>query len=333
MKTIMSRTVPAAVLLAMCLVLSAGAAALSLTGKVLQVMKAGRYVYVEVADEGKSTWAATTTFDVNVGDTVTFSRDMPMREFFSKELKRTFAQVYFVSRIDVHGRDGAVPRLPAGHPAPAGPRSISPAQPDLSAIVLPQGALSVADLFARRESLPDKPITVHGRVVKFSGPILGRNWLHLRDGTGAAEIGTTGERAFDRREGNGKAPEETVPRVGKMHVVTGAAGELVVSLDDRFQGKDSQLLDPVSQSPDREADGVKGVVPLSVALLAEEDGAVSVGSQRNLEVVLAGHLVGEGGLLMAATAGKGVVGIGSGLEVDFSFHGPVEVQVGGDRSS
>lgn len=153
--------------------------------------------------------------------------------------------------------------------------------------------------------------------------------------TGAAEIDTTVKRNIVRGRDDGEASEEPVPRVRKMHVVAGVAGELVVSLDDRLQGKDLQFLDPVSQSPDGEVDGVEGVVPLSVTLLAEKDGAVSLRDQRNLEVVLAGHLVGEIGSLplMAATAGEGVVGIGTGLEIDLFFRAPVEVQVGGNRRS
>ena len=43
----------------------------------------------------------------------------------------------------------------------------------------------MADVFARRHSLSNKVVTVHGRVVKFSKEIMGKNWIHLRDGTGA----------------------------------------------------------------------------------------------------------------------------------------------------
>ena len=60
-------------------------------------------------------------------------------------------------------------RAPAGVPAQAGP------------------VTSIADIWTNRTGLAGKTVTVHGKVVKFNGGILGRNWLHVQDGTGKAE--------------------------------------------------------------------------------------------------------------------------------------------------
>jgi len=35
-------------------------------------------------------------------------------------------------------------------------------------------------------SLKDKPVQVNGKVVKYNAGIMGKNWLHLQDGSGAA---------------------------------------------------------------------------------------------------------------------------------------------------
>ena len=47
-------------------------------------------------------------------------------------------------------------------------------------------ARTVAELHAQRAQLKDRPVTLRGQVVKYNEGILGRNWIHLRDGTGAA---------------------------------------------------------------------------------------------------------------------------------------------------
>jgi hypothetical protein len=51
-------------------------------------------------------------------------------------------------------------------------------------------AQTVAGIVGGAPKLKDKPVTVRGQVVKFSSGIMGKNWLHLRDGTGSSRDGT-----------------------------------------------------------------------------------------------------------------------------------------------
>jgi hypothetical protein len=44
---------------------------------------------------------------------------------------------------------------------------------------------TVAEIFAQKSKLKEKVVTTRGKVVKFNLNILGRNWIHLRDGTGS----------------------------------------------------------------------------------------------------------------------------------------------------
>jgi hypothetical protein len=48
-------------------------------------------------------------------------------------------------------------------------------------------ARTVAEVWAQRKALKDKPVTIRGKVVKFNPGIMGKNWLHLRDGSGTAD--------------------------------------------------------------------------------------------------------------------------------------------------
>jgi hypothetical protein len=49
---------------------------------------------------------------------------------------------------------------------------------------------TVAELFEKRAELDKKDIVVIGRVVKVSAQIMGKNWLHIQDGTGDPQKGT-----------------------------------------------------------------------------------------------------------------------------------------------
>ncbi len=43
---------------------------------------------------------------------------------------------------------------------------------------------TVAEIFAKAKELDGQKVQVHGKVVKFSPKIMGKNWIHLQDGTG-----------------------------------------------------------------------------------------------------------------------------------------------------
>ncbi|MCB0307362.1 MAG: nucleotide-binding protein, partial [Calditrichaeota bacterium] len=43
---------------------------------------------------------------------------------------------------------------------------------------------TVADIFENSASLAGQTVRVKGKVVKYNANIMGRNWIHLQDGTG-----------------------------------------------------------------------------------------------------------------------------------------------------
>jgi len=186
---------------------NAGSAAAepSITGKVVETMSTAGYTYVLVDTGTKKVWAAGLQFAVKVGDPVTFAAGNIMQNFHSQSLNRDFDQVYFTGSITVNnaGSDAttAVPTLPPGHPslsetpAPVLPpghpslegQSASPA-PDLTLTGIKPAAdgQTIQQIFASAAKLAGKPVSVRGKVVKYNAMILGKNWLHIQDGSGSA---------------------------------------------------------------------------------------------------------------------------------------------------
>ena len=68
-------------------------------GKVLQVMDAGSYTYLEVEEKGQKLWIAALKTKLNKGDIVEFPDSKPMEKFESKTLKRTFDKIIFAESI------------------------------------------------------------------------------------------------------------------------------------------------------------------------------------------------------------------------------------------
>jgi len=122
---------------------------------------------------------------VEVGSEVSFPDGMQMTEFHSESLNRSFSTILFVSEIHTGNETAATPSIPStpsGHP----PVTTSAADNiDVSGISVPAGGTSVATVYADRGTLVGKKVLIRGKVVKFTPGVMGKNWLHLRDGTGA----------------------------------------------------------------------------------------------------------------------------------------------------
>jgi hypothetical protein len=173
---------------------SAPQAMQTVTGTVLETMDAATYTYVRVKTASGEVWAAASTFKVAVGDRVVVPLEMPMENFHSNALKRDFPVIYFASGITKEGEAPASAMgmggamggaLPPGHNPTGAARAVV-----TEVIPQPAGGTTVAALWTNRKALAGKSVTVRGKVVKYNGGILGRNWLHLQDGTGTEKDGT-----------------------------------------------------------------------------------------------------------------------------------------------
>jgi hypothetical protein len=79
---------------------------------------------------------------------------------------------------------GADGDLPKGHPPLGGGKATQKPEAIQKAV----DGKTVAEIHAGKAKLKGKAITVRGRVVKYNGGILGKNWLHIEDGTGNADL-------------------------------------------------------------------------------------------------------------------------------------------------
>jgi hypothetical protein len=153
-----------------------------IAGKVVSTMNAASYTYVEVDTGDAVVWAAAPRTEVTVGDRVFIPGGMPMPDFYSPTLDRRFEVIYFAPVIRVHGANPG-----SAHGAPAA--GAAAAEPDFSGIERPAGGMTVAELREQKADLGGKEVTLRGKVVKYNAGIMGKTWIHVRDGTSGPEGG------------------------------------------------------------------------------------------------------------------------------------------------
>jgi hypothetical protein len=197
-------------------------------GKVLETMDAAGYSYINVATDAGEIWIAVNQSVVEVGEEVTFMDGMVMQNFFSKSLDRTFPEIVFSSGLV--GKGGTPPGMPPAAGTGANPFSQPPGTPPATGAdsfsqalsteggaapammgddittgskkaVVPfaeikvekapgENSYTVNEIFSKATELNGQTVVVRGKVMKVSPRIMGRNWIHIQDGTGSPEANT-----------------------------------------------------------------------------------------------------------------------------------------------
>ena len=111
---------------------------------------------------------------------MTIENPSVMKNFESKVLKKTFPTIVFGTLAGTGGKEFASAHANA-------PQAVTAAT---APIKVPKAsganARTVAEVHTKSAELKDKPVVVAGQVVKFNPAIMGKNWVHLRDGSGDA---------------------------------------------------------------------------------------------------------------------------------------------------
>jgi hypothetical protein len=144
-------------------------------GEVLEAIDASEYTYLRLKTRDGEVWAAVSRAQIKVGATVIIENTMTMKDFKSRTLNRTFPLLVMG---ELGGADRAAPHASRAKPA------VETANLKVAKAAGPN-AKTIAEILTGGAALKDKPVLVRGKIVRYNEGIMGKNWLHLRDGTGA----------------------------------------------------------------------------------------------------------------------------------------------------
>jgi len=145
--------------------------------KVEEILNTSKYSYLYVSENGEKFWIAIPRMEVEIGGTYHYTGGLLKKNFESKEYNRVFETIYLVSNLHSHSGDSGAP---VAHEAgdqgtqSQGTIDVEPAE----------GSIQLADLFSDREKYKGKMVQVTGKCVKVNPMIMGRNWVHVQDGSG-----------------------------------------------------------------------------------------------------------------------------------------------------
>ena len=142
--------------------------------KVLEHKDVSSYTYLKVSENSNEYWIAGPQVKVEDGEVVFYSQGMEMKNFHSETLNKTFPTIYFVQSIT---QSPQAPSLSSVHQQAA-----TSSREQISIEPL-KGGKTIAEIYSQKNKLEGKTVTVRGKVVKYNADIMGRNWIHIQDGT------------------------------------------------------------------------------------------------------------------------------------------------------
>lgn len=145
---------------------------------VKEVVQAKSYTYFKVDENTNERWVAVSKTNAEVGDVFYYDKALLMKDFHSKDLDKTFKEVYFINQISA---------TPLTHPnmggMPAHSGKVETPQKTNLSVDKKEGELTVADIFANSSDYAKKEVEIKGKVVKVNEAVMGKNWIHIQDGT------------------------------------------------------------------------------------------------------------------------------------------------------
>lgn len=150
------------------------------TVQVNEVLQADRYTYLEVNENGNDFWIAIPKSEIVPGQKLFYEGGLLKKNFKSVEFDRVFETIYLVSRYQPIGNkatdtglDEAFSKMNESESTQVEVQKMDPVE----------GVTSLESLMADPGSFEGRVITVQGQVVKLNSQIMGRNWVHIQDGS------------------------------------------------------------------------------------------------------------------------------------------------------
>lgn len=143
-----------------------------------EILQADRYTYLNVTEGSHKFWIATSKTEAEKGKIYLYKGGLMKTNFESVEFKRTFDTIYLVSNII------SASEHPGGNLA-GGQSEQNIGQPISSGGAMPvvKDAITLSELINNKAKYEGKVVTVSGECVKVNNGIMGKNWVHLQDGS------------------------------------------------------------------------------------------------------------------------------------------------------
>lgn len=148
--------------------------------RVVEKIDVGTYTYLRLNEAGKKYWAAISSRPIDTGKQYYYKEGMMMNNFTSKQLNRTFDTILFIQNFSDQAFVSPTPSKNSDY-SPED-NTHSDRKPNIS-VDVPKNGVHLEEIFKNGTKYSGQSVIVRGVISKMNKMIMGRNWIHIQDGS------------------------------------------------------------------------------------------------------------------------------------------------------
>jgi len=149
-----------------------------------EVLPTARYVYLRVKEGEKEFWIATRKVEINKGGVYYYRGGLLKTNFESKEYNRIFDEIYLISKLVSEDHSKHINAPPPSDGIVKTEKVIKEDIPThTEKTVVHKGTIKISELVSDPKKYEGHTVQISGKCVKVNPNIMGRNWIHLQDGS------------------------------------------------------------------------------------------------------------------------------------------------------
>ena len=144
-----------------------------------EILLTANYTYLNVTEGEKTFWIAVSSTDAKIGETYFYVGGLFKNNFESKALNRVFDELYLVGNLvsSKHGEQaGAVTANNSEVKELA-------AKSEKIHITPQKGSIKISEIVDNQKKYEGQTVQIDGECTKINIGIMGKNWIHLKDGS------------------------------------------------------------------------------------------------------------------------------------------------------
>lgn len=146
---------------------------------VMEILPTTKYVYLNVKENDKQYWIATRKLDIKIGETYFYKGGLLKTNFESKEYNKVFDKIYLVTSLVQANHGGSTESNELETEQSTNKNTTT----DTKTIIVKSGSIKISELVENYKKYEGKTVQISGKCVKINPNIMGRNWIHIKDGT------------------------------------------------------------------------------------------------------------------------------------------------------
>lgn len=152
--------------------------------EVAEVIQGNTYTYMKVKEDMAEKWIATGKTEAEAGDVLYYGEALEMPNFHSKEIDRTFEKIYFIDMVsETPITSNPMGQMPMGQMGQGHSGAVETEQKSSISLDKSDDEVTISRIYANPKEFEGKEFEIRGVVTKVNKEIMGKNWVHLQDGT------------------------------------------------------------------------------------------------------------------------------------------------------